>query len=73
MACTTTLPVVLFNDACQTVELGQVFKIFMTRATSADVLADVTDLEKPELRHSDTLLCLSAKHHPAVRVKETLQ
>ena len=50
MACTTTLPVVLFNDACQTVELGQVFKIFMTRATSADVLADVTDLDEWALR-----------------------
>lgn len=46
MACTTTLPAVSFNDACQTVELGQVFKIFMTRATSADVLADVTALNE---------------------------
>lgn len=46
MACTTTLPTVSFNDSCQTIELGQVFKIFITRATSADVLTDVTDLDE---------------------------
>lgn len=44
MACTTTLPPVSFNDACQTIKRGQIYKLFVTRATADDVLSDVTDL-----------------------------
>lgn len=44
MACVVILPAVAFNDTCQTVKKGQVYKLFMTRATSADVLTNVEDL-----------------------------
>lgn len=44
MACTVFLPSVGFVDSCQTVLKGQVYKLFQTRATVADVLADVTNL-----------------------------
>lgn len=43
MACTYILPAVSFDDECQSVELGQVFKFYMTRPNATDVLADVTD------------------------------
>ena len=44
MACTVLLPPVSFNDNCQVIKKGQVYKVFMTRATSADVLTDVESL-----------------------------
>lgn len=44
MACTVTLPTVSFDDSCQTIKRGQVFKVYMTRPTTVDVLTDVTDL-----------------------------
>lgn len=43
MACTYTLPAVSINDTCQTIKKGQIYKLFFTRPTSADVLADFTD------------------------------
>lgn len=43
MACTYTLPAVSINDNCQTVKKGQIYKLYFTRPTSADVLTDVTD------------------------------
>lgn len=44
MACTTTtLPAVAFDDCTPSIHFGQVGKIYLTRNTSADVLADVTD------------------------------
>jgi hypothetical protein len=44
MACTTVLPQISFDDACPTIKRGQVYKIYTTRATTVDELADVTDL-----------------------------
>lgn len=46
MACTTTLPTVSFNDNCQTIKRGQIYHMYTTRATSVDVLSDVTDLSE---------------------------
>lgn len=43
MACTVVLPALSTDDACMTVKTGQIFKFYNTRATSADVLTDVTD------------------------------
>jgi len=50
MACVTTLPVVGFDDACPSILRGQVYKIYTTRPTSVDELADVTDLDEWVLR-----------------------
>ena len=44
MACTYTLPAVSGNDTCQTIKRGQIYKMWLTRPTVADVLADSTDL-----------------------------
>lgn len=46
MACTTTLPAVSFNDNCQTIKRGQIYKLFVTRATAEDELTDVEDLSE---------------------------
>jgi hypothetical protein len=43
MACTVTLPALASDDSCPTVKTGQIFKAYFTRATSEDVLTDVTD------------------------------
>jgi hypothetical protein len=44
MACTTSvLPAVEFDDCAPSIHFGQIGKIYLTRNTSADVLADVTD------------------------------
>ncbi len=43
MACTVLLPALASDDACMTVKKGQIFKFYHTRATSADVFADVKD------------------------------
>ena len=50
MACVTILPAVSFNDNCQTIVKGQIYNFYVTRATSADVLADVEDLDEWEDR-----------------------
>lgn len=50
MACVQLLPAASFNDSCPTAKQGQVYKVFMTRATTADVLADVEDLDEWALR-----------------------
>lgn len=44
MACTVVLPAVSFDDSCQTIKRGQVFKVYVTRPTSVDELTDVTSL-----------------------------
>jgi len=44
MACTVVLPTVAFDDTCQTIKRGQVFKIYVTRPTTVDQLTDVTSL-----------------------------
>lgn len=46
MACTVVLPPVSFDDSCQTIKRGQVYKVYQTRATSVDELADVTSLSE---------------------------
>jgi len=43
MACTVLLPALVSNDACMTTKTGQIFKFYHTRATSADIFADVED------------------------------
>lgn len=43
MACTFTLPAVEIDDNCQTIKKGQIYKLFFTRPTAADVLTDFTD------------------------------
>jgi len=50
MACTVTLPAVSFDDSCQTIKRGQVFKVYMTRPTAVDELTDVTSLVEWEGR-----------------------
>lgn len=42
--CAVLLPAVDFDDNCQTIVKGQVYKVFMTRATVEDVLTDVENL-----------------------------
>lgn len=44
MPCTYILPAVSFNDDCQTIKKGQIYYLFMTRPTAADVLTDVEEL-----------------------------
>ena len=46
MACTVVLPAVSFDDSCQTIKRGQVFKVYVTRPTSVDELTDVTSLSE---------------------------
>lgn len=43
MACTYTLPAVAFDDTCQTIKKGQVYKLAMTRPTADDVMTDFED------------------------------
>lgn len=46
MACTVVLPAINFDDTCQTIKRGQVFKIYITRPTTIDQLASVTSLSE---------------------------
>ena len=44
MACaTTTLPVVEFDDCTPEIHFSRIGKLYLTRNTSADVLADASD------------------------------
>ena len=54
MACVETNPVIVFDDNCQTIKRGQIYKLWMTRGKAVDVLADVTDLEEWEDRLSQS-------------------
>lgn len=44
MACTTTLPTIVFADGCPTIKRGQIYRLFQTRPTAIDELTLVTSL-----------------------------